>query len=156
MSKKRLSDAVGEVVERALTGESIDARVAATEIWDDIDADGQYMAGIEGVTARIRRKASSLRTSAAARLQEQKTQMAFDLPAAVPLDIDGHKLRPTRDLTQDEVRRAIEIRKANRDAIDVEIREWEAAERACAPHWMKNPRWTFGQCLDAIIGVFSK
>jgi hypothetical protein len=155
MSKKRLSDAVNEVFERILDGEKLDARTSATGIWDEIDADGQYMAGIEGVTSRIKAKCQSIRMKANISPERQE-QLNLGLPIAVAMDVDGHRMAVTRDLAQEEVRRAIEIRKLNRDAIIAEIKKWEDAELACKPHWARHPKWTFGQCLDAVTRAILK
>ena len=51
MGSKRLNDVVAEIVDAVIRGNVIDKRQAAVESWDQIDADGQYLAGTECATA---------------------------------------------------------------------------------------------------------
>lgn len=148
---KRLSDVVSGIVELARTGRSIDARTEAVRCWDDIDADGQYMAGIEGVTARIVTKAKSIRLSLAKRAAEKQSALPFDLPEIVPIDIEGRKLRPTRDLSEEEFERAVFVREKQIEHDQDSLREWKRAGKAAKPFWIKHPDWTFGHCLNAIM-----
>ena len=53
MGHMRLNDVVGEIVGEVIAGRAINKRQAAVNRWDDIDADGQYLAGIDGVVTRI-------------------------------------------------------------------------------------------------------
>ena len=57
MGQMRLNDVVGEIVGAVIAGQSVNKREAAVARWDDIDADGQYLAGIDGVVARIDQRA---------------------------------------------------------------------------------------------------
>ncbi len=49
MGTKRLNDVVAEIVGDVIAGRAINKRKAAIDNWTDIDADGQYLAGIDGV-----------------------------------------------------------------------------------------------------------
>ena len=64
MGQMRLNDVVAEIVGAVIAGRAINKRQAAVNRWDDIDADGQYLAGIDGVVARIDQRARSLRLKA--------------------------------------------------------------------------------------------
>jgi hypothetical protein len=150
MSRKRLSDVVNSIFERALCGERIDARAEAVASWNDIDEDGQYMAGIEGVTDRIKNKTRSIRASTSARISESQPELPFNLPAVVAMDLDGHELCATRSLSREQFVRAIEIREQQIAADAAALREWRKALTAAERIWSLHPDWNFGRCLDAI------
>jgi hypothetical protein len=152
MGSKRLSDVVTEIVDGALAGEIVNARQAAVDRWDDIDTDGQYLAGIEGVVARVSSKARSLRVSAAVRHSKAQQELPFRLPAVVAMDTEESVLLPTRGLTRGQFIRAIEIREKQIKDDQSRLREWKRALKAADLFWSKNPDWSFGECLDAIMG----
>lgn len=153
MGTKRLSDAVNEIVEQAISGEVVNTRQAVVGAWDDVDEDGQYLAGIEGMCARVHGKTRSLLVATASRRSEAQQELPFSLPAVVAMDTDGHELRPTRGLTRSQFLRAIDIRKKQIKDDQARLREWERAMKAADRFWSKNPEWSFGDCLDAIMGV---
>ena len=61
MGQMRLNDVVAEIVGEVIAGRAINKRQAAVDRWDDIDADGRYLAGIDGVVARIDGRARAVR-----------------------------------------------------------------------------------------------
>lgn len=151
MGSKRLNDAVADIVDRALAGEIVNTRQAAVEAWDDIDADGQYLAGIDGFCSRIAKKTRSLSVSTAVRRSEAQQELPFSLPAVVAMDTEGHVLLSTRGLSRREFLRAIEIREKQIKDDQSRLREWKRALTAADLFWTKRPDWSFGECLDAIM-----
>ena len=152
MGSKRLNDVVTGIVEMVLEGEVEDKRRAAVEAWDDIDEDGQYLAGIEGVVARIEAKSRSLRVAIGKKFSGAQTELPFNLPAAVAMDIEGTRILPTRNLRRNEFMRAIQIREQQIKNDQRSLREWKSALKQADLFWAKNPSWTFGACLDAMMG----
>jgi hypothetical protein len=146
----RLSDVVNSILERALSGECINPRIEAVAHWDDIDPNGQYMAGIEGVIARLRKKTKEFRDSASARISTDQNELPFSLPSIVAMDLDGRELRATRTLRRDEFVRAIAIREEQIKADAAQVREWKKGLTTADPMWFVHPEWDFGMCLDAI------
>lgn len=154
MSKKRLSDVVNGALEDMLAaGERRDPRSVAVEVWDDVDDDGQYMAGIEGLTARINKRSAQLKLVAEKAAAERQAPLPFDLPAMVSMDIDGHLLVPTRNLSRTEFARAISIREEQIANDRKSVKRWRDALKTADRIWKKHPEWTFGRCIDAILGV---
>lgn len=151
MGQKRLTDVVAEIVGDVIAGGAINKRAAATARWDDIDADGQYIAGIEGVVARIDSRARALKIKAEKSIAPAQTQLPFQLPAAVAMDMDGTTLVATRRLSRAQFQRAIEIRQAQISNDQRALREWRNALRQADQFWAANPEWSFGECLDAIL-----
>ncbi len=153
MGSKRLSDVVTEIVDCVHAGEVINARQAAVEKWDDIDDDGQYLAGIEGLVARVNSKARSLSAVSAQKRSEAQQELPFRLPAVVAMDTDESVLMPTRGLSRNQFVRAIEIREKQIKDDQARLSEWKTALKAADRFWRRHPHWTFGECLDAIMGV---
>lgn len=155
MGQKRLNDVVMEIVGEVIAGRAINKRQAAVDRWDDIDADGQYLAGIDGVVTRIDARARMLRVKA--ERSEHSAQMAlpFQLPAAVAMDLEGTTLVATRRLTRAQFERAIEIRRLQIAHDSVALREWRQALNQADRFWAENPGWNFGDCLDAILAQAS-
>ena len=151
MGQKRLTDVVAEIVGDVIAGGAINKRAAATARWDDIDADGQYIAGIEGVVARIDSRARALKIKAEKTIAPAQTQLPFQLPVAVAMDMDGTTLVATRRLSRAQFQRAIEIRQAQISNDQRALREWRNALRQADQFWAANPDWSFGECLDAIL-----
>ena len=151
MGQKRLTDVVAEIVGDVIAGGAINKRAAATARWDDIDADGQYIAGIEGVVARIDSRARALKIKAEKSISLQQAQLPFQLPAAVAMDVEGMTLVATRQLSRARFERAIEIRQLQIANDQRALREWRTALRQADRFWAANPDWTFGHCLDAIL-----
>lgn len=151
MGQKRLTDVVAEIVGDVIAGGAINKRAAATARWDDIDADGQYIAGIEGVVARIDSRARALKIKAEKSISLQQAQLPFQLPAAVAMDVDGMTLVATRGLSRAQFQRAIEIRQVQIAHDQHALREWRNALRQADQFWADNPDWSFGRCLDAIL-----
>jgi len=151
MGQKRLTDVVAEIVGDVIAGGAINKRAAATARWDDIDPDGQYIAGIEGVVARIDSRARALKIKAEKSISLQQAQLPFQLPAAVAMDVEGMTLVATRQLSRARFERAIEIRQLQIANDQRALREWRTALRQADRFWAANPDWTFGQCLDAIL-----
>jgi len=151
MGQKRLTDVVAEIVGDVIAGGAINKRAAATARWDDIDPDGQYIAGIEGVVARIDGRARALKIKAEKSISPQQAQLPFQLPAAVAMDVEGITLVATRRLSRAQFQRAIEIRQVQIAHDQRALREWRNALRQADQFWADNPDWSFGTCLDAIL-----
>jgi hypothetical protein len=147
----RLNDVVGEIVGEVIAGRAINKRQAAVNRWDDIDADGQYLAGIDGVVARIDTRARRLKLKAEQSSAPEQAALPFQLPAAVAMDIDGTTLVATRQLSRAEFERAIAIRRMQIANDQHALREWRNALRQADQFWAENPNWNFGDCLDAIL-----
>jgi hypothetical protein len=151
MGQMRLNDVVGEIVGEVIAGRAINKRQAAVNRWDDIDADGQYLAGIDGVVGRIDTRARRLKLKAERSSAPEQAVLPFQLPAAVAMDIDGTTLVATRKLSRAEFERAIEIRRLQITNDQHALREWRNALRQADQFWAANPNWSFGDCLDAIL-----
>lgn len=151
MGAKRLNDVVADIVDRARSGERVDARQAAVDVWDDIDSDGQYLCGIDGLISRIANRTRSLKFAAANRRSEAQPELPFSLPAVVAMDTEGHVLLATRLLTRAEFVRAIEIREKQIKDDRARLSAWVAALASADRFWLEHPDWCFGRCLDAIM-----
>ena len=151
MGQMRLSDVVAEIVGDVIAGRAINKRQAAVDRWDDIDADGQYLAGIDGVVTRIDSRARALRVKAEKSAGEAQPELPFALPAAVAMDLEGATLVATRTLSRAEFERAIDIRRQQIANDSAALREWRNALRQADRFWARHPDWSFGQCLDAIL-----
>ncbi|MBB06571.1 MAG: hypothetical protein CML03_13855 [Pseudooceanicola sp.] len=147
----RLNDVVTEIVGEVIAGRAINKRQAAVNRWDDIDADGQYLAGIDGVVTRIDTRARRLKLRAEQAAAPEQTELPFSLPAAVAMDLEGTTLVSTRQLTRAEFARAIEIRHQQIANDSAALREWREALRQADQFWAENPTWRFGDCLEAIL-----
>lgn len=151
MGQMRLNDVVAEIVGEVIAGRAINKRQAAVNRWDDIDADGQYLAGIDGVVTRIDTRARRLKLRAEQAAAPEQTELPFSLPAAVAMDLEGTTLVSTRQLTRAEFARAIEIRHQQIANDSAALREWREALRQADQFWAENPTWRFGDCLEAIL-----
>lgn len=151
MGHMRLNDVVGEIVGEVIAGRAINKRQAAVNRWDDIDADGQYLAGIDGVVARIDTRARRLKLKAEQSSVPEQAALPFQLPAAVAMDIDGTTLVATRQLSRAEFERAIAIRRLQIANDQHALREWRNALRQADQFWEAHPEWNFGECLNAIL-----
>ncbi len=151
MGARRLNDVVLDVIEAIRHGAVVNKRQTAVEHWDEIDADGQYLAGIEGLVARIDAKARQVRLTSQRQASEAQPALPFALPVAVSMDIEGHTILATRGLTRSEFLRAIEIREQQIANDSQALREWRSALHQADRIWSRHPDWTFGQCLDAIL-----
>lgn len=151
MGHMRLNDVVAEIVGEVIAGRAINKRQAAVNRWDDIDADGQYLAGIDGVVARIDTRARRLKLRAEQAATPVQAELPFSLPVAVAMDLEGTTLVSTRQLTRAEFVRAIEIRHLQIAHDSAALREWREALRQASQFWEENPDWSFGDCLDAIL-----
>jgi hypothetical protein len=151
MGQMRLNDVVAEIVGAVIAGCAINKRQAAVDRWDDIDADGQYLAGIDGVVTRIDQRARRLRLTAERSPAPEQAALPFQLPVAVAMDLEGATLVATRNLTRAEFERAIEIRRLQIAHDSAALREWRNALRQADKFWAANPDWSFGDCLDAIL-----
>ena len=151
MGHMRLNDVVGAIVGEVIAGRAINKRQAAVNRWDDIDADGQYLAGIDGVVARIDTRARRLKLKAEQSSGPEQAALPFQLPAAVAMDINGTTLVATRQLSRAEFERAIAIRQLQIANDQHALREWRNALRQADQFWEANPEWSFGDCLDASL-----
>lgn len=151
MGHMRLNDVVADIVGEVIAGRAINKRQAAVNRWDDIDADGQYLAGIDGVVARIDTRARRLKLKAEQAAKPAQAELPFSLPAAVAMDLEGTTLVSTRQLTRAEFARAIEIRHLQIANDSAALREWREALRQANQFWEANPDWSFGDCLEAIL-----
>ena len=153
MGHMRLNDVVAEIIGDVMAGHAINKRQAAVKRWDDIDADGQYLAGVDGVVARIDQRARSLKLKAEKSAAPEQAVLPFQLPAAVAMDIEGTRLVATRQLSRAGFERAIEIRQLQIANDQCALREWRNALRQADRFWAANPDWNFGDCLDAIFAM---
>ena len=151
MGHMRLNDVVAEIIGDVMAGHAVNKREAAVKRWDDIDADGQYLAGIDGVVTRIDQRARSLKLKAEKSAAPAQAALPFHLPAAVAMDIDGTSLVATRQLSRAGFVRAIDIRQLQIANDQRALREWRTALRQADQFWAGNPDWSFGRCLDAIL-----
>jgi len=153
MGQMRLNDVVAEIVGEVIAGRAINKRQAAVDRWDDIDADGRYLAGIDGVVARIDGRARAVRVRAEKSAGAAQAELPFQLPAAVAMDLERTTLVATRALSRTEFERAIEIRRQQIAHDSAALREWRNALRQADRFWADHPDWCFGQCLDAILAA---
>ena len=151
MGSKRLNDVVNEIFDDILSGEVVNQKKAAVERWDEIDDDGQYMAGIDGLCARIADKCKSVKIRIKKHTSAQ-SEMLFSLPQIVSMDLEERVLLPTRALSRNEFVRAIEIREKQIEDDKKAVREWKAALKVADRFWAVHPDWNFGQCMDAAMG----
>lgn len=151
MGTMRLNDVVADIVGNVIAGRSINKRQAAIDRWDDIDPDGQYLAGIDGLMVRIDRRARALQVKAGRSHEDRQPTLPFQLPAAVAMDLEGTVLMATRVLTRAEFLRAIQIRSLQIANDRKALREWHEALKAADESWAEHPGWSFGQCLDAVM-----
>ena len=151
MGHMRLNDVVAEIIGDVMAGHAVNKRQAAVKRWDDIDADGQYLAGIDGVVTRIDQRARSLKLKAEKSTAPDQAALPFHLPAAVAMDLEGTSLVATRQLSRAGFERAIEIRQLQIANDQRALREWRNALRQADRFWVDNPDWTFGDCLNAIL-----
>jgi hypothetical protein len=151
MGHMRLNDVVAEIIGDVMAGHAVNKRQAAVKRWDDIDADGQYLAGIDGVVTRIDTRARRLKLKAEQAAAPDQAELPFSLPAAVAMDLEGTTLVSTRQLTRTEFARAIEIRHRQIANDSAALREWREALRQADQFWVDNPTWRFGDCLTAIL-----
>lgn len=156
MGTMRLNDVVAEIVGDVIAGSAINKRQAAVDRWDDIDAEGQYLAGIDGVVGRIDGRARALRIKAEKVAGAAQTELPFQLPIAVAMDLEGTTLVATRTLSREGFVRAIEIRRQQIAHDRRALREWQQALNQADRFWAKHPDWDFGQCLDAILSATDK
>lgn len=156
MGQMRLNDVVAEIVGEVIAGRAINKRQAAVNRWNDIDADGQYLAGIDGVVARIDTRARRLKLRAEQAATPAQAELPFSLPVAVAMDLEGATLVSTRQLRRAEFARAIEIRHLQIAHDSAALREWREALRQASQFWEENPDWSFGECLDAIVARSSE
>ena len=153
MGQMRLNDVVAEIIGEVISGRAINKRQAAVDRWDEIDADGQYLAGIDGVVTRIDHRARSLKLKAEKSAETQQVELPFHLPAAVAMDLEGTTLIATRNLSRAAFERAIDIRRIQIAHDSAALREWRNALRQADRFWADHPDWCFGQCLDAILAA---
>lgn len=153
MGQMRLNDVVAEILGDVMCGRPVNKRQAAVARWDDIDADGQYIAGIDGVVARIDGRARAMRVKAEKSTGAAQAELPFQLPAAVAMDLECTTLVATRALSRAEFERAIEIRRQQIAHDSAALREWRNALRQADRFWADHPDWSFGQCLDAILAA---
>jgi len=151
MGHMRLNDVVAEIIGDVMAGHAVNKRQAAVKRWDDIDADGQYLAGIDGVVTRIDTRARRLKLRAEQAATPEQAELPFSLPAAVAMDLEGTTLMSTRQLTRTEFAQAIEIRYLQIANDSAALREWREALRQADQFWVDNPTWRFGDCLTAIL-----
>jgi hypothetical protein len=151
MGHMRLNDVVAEIIGDVMAGHAVNKRQAAVKRWDDIDADGQYLAGIDGVVTRIDTRARRLKLRAEQAATPEQAELPFSLPAAVAMDLEGTTLVSTRQLTRTEFAQAIEIRYLQIANDSAALREWREALRQADQFWVDNPTWRFGDCLTAIL-----
>ena len=151
MGARKLNDVVLDVIQAIKHGAIVNKRQTAVARWDEIDAEGQYLAGIEGFVARIDAKARQLRLTSRQRTSDAQPALPFALPMAVSMDIEGHTILATRGLSRGEFLRAIEIREQQIANDTLALREWRAALQQADRIWARHPDWSFGQCLDAIF-----
>ena len=151
MGHMRLNDVVAEIIGDVMAGHAVNKRQAAVKRWDDIDADGQYLAGIDGVVTRIDTRARRLKLRAEQAATPEQAELPFSLPAAVAMDLEGTTLVSTHQLTRTEFAQAIEIRYLQIANDSAALREWREALRQADQFWVDNPTWRFGDCLTAIL-----
>ena len=72
------------------------------------------------------------------------------------MDLEGTTLVATRTLSREGFERAIEIRRQQIAHDRRALREWQQALNQADRFWTRHPDWSFGQCLDAILGATGK
>lgn len=147
----QLSDAINKAVETAMSADGFDATVLAPKVWEDLDEESKKTVGIQELVRRLKAAADSMAKRAVKAMVSAQGELPFNLPGAVSMDLEGRKVKLTRNLSQHEFERAIGIRKKQLADDEAVLKEFEAANRAFRPHWTRNPSWTAGQCLDAIM-----
>lgn len=144
---------ISEIIHKAIdeAGEGFDARVLAPRVWAQLDEESRMSIGLSEIVKRLKQAADSIWRAAERKEASAQAEMPFDLPGAVPMDVEGRRIRKTATLLQAEFRRAGDIRAAQIEADRKALREWRDAEAAASPYWRDHPDWTFGQCMDALI-----
>lgn len=147
----QLSDAINKHAKAALDDVGFDAREVAPKVWADLDDESRMTVGLAEIVRRLKAASQSLTKEAFVVKDDPQFQLPFQIDGAVSLDIDHRLIRRTASLTQQEFRRAIEVRRQQIAHDQRSMREWESAGRAVQPYWRRHPKWTFGRCIEELV-----
>ena len=146
----QLSDAINHVLDENASNPAFNGKLAASDIWDGLDADEQKSCGILEVARRIRNAAATRSAERSARIPDQMPLPFEGLDYAYPVDTDKGLIKRTRALSRLEFQRVISTREDGIEADSKKLRALQAAYKAVSPIWDAHPDWSFGQCCEEI------
>jgi hypothetical protein len=106
-----------------IISDAIEPLMVGGEIDAGVEADGQSVVGLFG-----------------------------DMPLAVPVTIDGRKIKAVMALTRDEAEWVIALREKQVAADTRSVRRFRYLYTRALPFWNGNPGWTWADCLKAAAG----
>lgn len=133
-------------LDEALEHGDVDLNSLASLVWDGMEDQERQYAAVSGIVQRLRSAARAKLFS----LRNFRMSWPFNLPYASSVSHGEARLKLTENLSRDEFRRAIEIRRKQIEEDQKSLREWEAADRLAAPFWRGHAEWTFGECMMAL------
>ena len=146
----QLNDAIGRAIElHDHPGQGIEVHSCVKTAWGLLKDDDESVEILckEAIAKRIKDKVTNASRNAAT---ASSTQLPLfpNLRAAYALDIDGRRLKDTRDLSRMEFKRLIVIRRDQLTADAAHLKHLTDAEREVAALWDASPGKTFGEICD--------
>lgn len=143
------SNIINLTVAAAMSDSGFDARIHAPKVYNKINRLERKRTSLATIAMDLRRAANDLAIRAMKEQEGKQLGFGFlNMPGAVAVDADGHKVKFTLALSQIELQAATEFRRKSRSSLDVSIKDMEAAQAVAKPYWQKNPDWNLGQCLE--------
>jgi hypothetical protein len=143
------SNIINQTVAAAMSDSGFDARLYAPKVYDKIGRLERKRTSLATIAKDLRRAANDLAVRAMKEREGKQLGFGFlNMPGAVAVDADGHKVKFTLALSQLELQAATDFRRKSRSSLDVSIKDMEAAQEVAKAYWRQNPDWNLGQCLE--------
>lgn len=150
-----LNDIIGQVIEACDAPEGIDTHravdMAVPMVLADDDARDQIIR--EGLWKRIKDQATRAmrRMQADENVQDEQLDLFGKLRRRYALDVDGRRLKNTRDLSRMEFRRLIQIREKQVEDDVAHLKVLRDVEAAVSRVWDVLPDQPLGKVMDVYL-----
>lgn len=146
---KSIAQVVSESIEPLLSGIEVDAGVAADQglTWL-ADNDRDYLAH-EALARKITDAAKKMSKKAEEAIGSATMGLFGDLPVAVPVCVDGRRIKAIMALTQEEAAWVISMREKQVAADTKSVRRFKQLYMRALPFWENDGSLTWADCLRA-------
>lgn len=146
---KSISEVVSEAIAPLLSGVEIDSYQASVGGFRSLASGDQETLGVEALQRRIVGSAKRMDARAKEHMNQSVLALFGDVPMAVPVGIDGNKIKPLMSLVRNEAEFVISVRENQIIADQKKVRALKRLFKQAEPIWSVNPDATWAECLLA-------
>lgn len=147
MMFKSVGRIISEALEPLANDLEVDVNHAGTYGVKFLSPEDKDACAANDLSRRIVAAAKRMSKQAEKSLSYATSSLFENLPVALPVGVDGSKIKPIAKMTKGEAEWVINIREKQIEDDKKSVRAMKRLYKRALPYWSKNPTASWGECL---------